>query len=239
MLKEREILSQQTLLADKIKFFNVGQRKQSPFVRDGAIFLPRGKVESLHLLHGGKQFLCEIFHKNPPIYPSKRPRTSWSNHFCGLDERALFTTALPTQTLRDDDGWKSPFQTFLDKGEAAFYESLKPEELRLWEQRLGIKSKRQGDVYALPFHIWRSYLKAYSLVLNEKATLKQRRNAPICGTRHRLAGQCTRPLLIRSCEFSHDLHRSAVLAVGQLKAPDHKPLVLDEVHLIMTSITTD
>lgn len=122
----------------------------------------------------------------------------------------------------------SAFEYVLD-GEGAFFEQLKPEFIRETEAKFKVKTKRQGDIFAI-----RPYPKLNDLLQNNakghnKAEVSVVEKASLFGTRHQFTGLFG---LVKDA-------RGSVLAEfgeGLLEAPDHEPLKLEGPHLFRQAL---
>ncbi|MBI2673681.1 MAG: hypothetical protein HYX23_00110 [Candidatus Zambryskibacteria bacterium] len=189
----------------KLQFGYKGGAHAPPFRESTDIVLPDNPESEFFPLMNGEQFLLRII--------SGGSETQY--WFGGTDERPFLVR------LRDE-----PFRAFQREGDDSFYAALKPEVITKFEQAFRVASKRQGDIFAVPIpHTWDEIQQASLLCLGTKQEPKNVKSQPMFGTRHKLNG-----LYTERARIFGDNH---TLGEGVLKAPDHSPLKLEQVHLIV------
>lgn len=211
-----------------------------PFREGNVITLPSTTLTFLPLKKG-QQFLA-----GPGNY-------SWQLFFGGTDEQPFLVQVTPS--LRE----------VLEKqGEEAFYQALKPQRVRDYEQRTGRAALRQGDIFAYPCTEWANLnpenpeiKRALKLILGvdlemEKTdtSMSDCRNSParVFETRHILHGfiwprwQNERWWIQEpgKCQepqrWNMRPNLDPVYATGVLEAPDHTDLVLEGVHVVTKAV---
>lgn len=168
----------------------------------------------MHSLMDGQQFLLVES-------DSRRP------YFGGTDE-APFMVRLDTVHL----------QNFELGGETAFYDGLKPEKTKGYEEMFGTSAVRQGDIWAVPVPMSWDKLCGYY-----RRTTGGQRGLRICTgrrdilrTRHTIDGRWVKGK--PRFPFDDSRHRgrylriSDMVAEGTMTAPDHEPLVLYGPHVL-------
>lgn len=175
----------------------------APTREQDLIILPSLATSEFVPLMGGRQFLYRHGERN-----------SW---FGGTDE-APFLTHL------DSDPWEK----FLKGGEDAFYEALKPMEIKAFERGFGVAAKRQGDFFFIEspfsFEACEQFLAALRLETETTHIRKKNDSLFLRGTRHRIAkGR----IMLCKAESSY-----VELVMGTVEAPDHEPLVLRTPHFV-------
>jgi hypothetical protein len=124
---------------------------------------------------------------------------------------------------------KEAFQAFEKGGEKAFYDFLKPEVIKKLEKKnKRVEAKRQGDIWAFPvpfvtlegleFLDDMLDLDYYTFETDEKSV-------SVLGTRHTIDGNYM--------DFEGSYRNYRALAQGTLKSPNHKPLELETLHLLV------
>lgn len=137
--------------------------------------------------------------------------------FGGTDERP-FLVRIESSLLSD----------YKHGGEEAFFESLKPERIRQVEQDEGIATKRQGDIFAVTLTVtWSALLQVMRVTDRFAPRPLSVKQESLFRTRHLLTGLQLVHIL------SNGNHRDPIVfADGIIRAPDHKPLELNGVHLL-------
>ncbi len=113
----------------------------------------------------------------------------------------------------------------LKKGEAGFYNVIKPEGAKFCEMKFGTKTVRQGDWFAVPIPLdWGSVHGLLGLFhRNLKTARENLKGIPVGGTRHLLVeGQCVM--------LSTNHLNCSLIGEGLLRAPDHADKVLKGPH---------
>ncbi len=198
--------------------------------RNGAeIVLPNDPRSEFFPLKNGEQFLFQF----------TAGRQIW---FGGTDEQP-FLTQLDNDILR----------AFKKEGELGLYEALKPQLVRDLERLLGVVTKRQGDIFAVPLPFsWEDIKRFASLALivapfihlggtfMHCLSMWRGRFAPwkgnVFGTRHVINASCATAEVDMEMflEKTHYIiHKAHMLAEGVLVAPDHVPLKLCGVHVLV------
>lgn len=181
------------------------------------IYLTDSPGDKFYLLKGGKQFL---FSSEGIVHPL----------FGGTDGGSIFLTPI----------YLAPFDVFLKQGEGAFYEALKPTIVREMEKHFGSRIKRQGDVFAVALEdsSWQSLTIFHPLLqycsgvdAHSFVDIKDVREMPVLTTRHTLTGMIAADVDVK---FVYPTGRYPIVE-GVLEAPDHKPLVLNGLHLLARS----
>lgn len=191
----------------KLQFGYRGSAHTPPFRESADIVLPDNPESEFFPLMNGEQFLLRL------VGSGRDSETQY--WFGGTDERPFLVR------LRDE-----PFRSFQKEGDDSFYTALKPEVITKFEQAFQVASKRQGDIFAVPVpHTWDEIQRASLLCLGTKQEPRNVKYQPIFETRHKLNGLC-----MERARIFGDNH---TLGEGVLEAPDHSPLKLERVHLII------
>jgi len=173
-----------------------------PCRRGNTITLPNNPEHEFFPLKQGEQFL---FRLNRTDYNGK---TKYDYLFGGTEHASFLVSLTP-----------EPFEAFQRGGEAAFFNSLKPEVIKKCEELFGGNCLRQGDIFAVPLpYTWDELNKMSRLSSGKICQDSQTTNEKLFGTRHVFVGICAR--------FSV-LGKSHFIGTGTLTAPDHPPLVLN------------
>lgn len=196
---------------------------KSPSLRGNDIFLPR--QGNFYPLQSGKQFLLRMRH---PGY--KRH----AYFFGGTDESSAFLAQILSYEI---------WEAFKNRGERAFYLALKPAIVKHYERRFKERARRQGDVYAVRIPQWELFRSAWLTIFSDSLELKPKKFGSVFGS-HRLKGECADkfPALLGQAiggRPGHDDFQEFMFARGVISAPDHAPLVLDDVHLVAPSTLVD
>lgn len=179
------------------------QYADTPHRSDSTIVLPNNPEHEFFPLKQGAQFL---FRQNSTDYNDK----TTSKYWFGGTEHSPFLVSLT----------KKPFEAFQEGGEAAFFDSLKPEVIKKCEELFGGGNYlRQGDIFAIPLpYTWQELNKISTLSSGQVCQGSQTTNEKLFGTRHVFAGICTKFSVLGKNHF---------IGTGTLAAPDHPPLILD------------
>lgn len=183
------------------------------------IFLPYGEGAQYAPLLEGKQFLYWFI---------GRYRDSHSIYFGGTDQKSAFLVEMRRAVL-------PPFR---EKGETAFFEKIKPFEVRFLEKHYGVSARRQGDWFAVPLPSWdhplplvcyehRDSLEvglARLEFLMDPARYLDAGVMALNGTRHTLEG---RYLMI---PVQGHGRVTCIIGEGTLTAPDHEEERLEGPH---------
>lgn len=160
---------------------------------------PRHSRHKFYSLNSDKQFVYlqrDFRYENYTVY------------FGGTDETTVFLTRLVRQAGK----------ILRDKGEQAFYDFLKPDRIKYFEQRFNITALRQGDWMAVGTgRTWLDWQDAIELFLVTDLGPGRVESLNLNQTRHSLTGQFI------SVGGSRDRW---YLVEGVIEAPDHQPLVL-------------
>lgn len=182
-----------------------------PTLEDEVIRLPADPEAEFFPLKDGDQFLfrCSI----PPERRGDSAQQSvW---FGGTDEQRPFSVRLH----------EDAFSAFIRGRERGFYNSLKPEVIRVMETR-SRKAKRQGDIFAVLFPLtWEELTTAQGLIERSSLDIQEVDQAPVYNTRHRFTGRIVQSFYLKRSY-------SVILGCGVLTAPDHEPLKLGSVHVL-------
>lgn len=108
-------------------------------------------------------------------------------------------------------GWKNLWENKL------FYDAIKPPPIWRLEQIYGAKTKRQGDIFAYP-HPTQSWDAVLANFVDYEAEVSEK-SISLFETRHTLTGK-------------HISVGGIIIASGEIKAPDHTDLILDEIHIL-------
>jgi hypothetical protein len=191
--------------------FGYGGDKDLPLRIGNKIIFPSPEKffdADIFFLKNGKQF---VYHGAREIY------------FGGTDEN-VFLTRMEYRA----------FEIVKKEGEKAFFEALKPEAIKEWQEKFGGKPKRQGDIWAISlrlsfYHLDRVIFLGESVnssfIFNEFREVK---NTRIFRTRHKLTGVQSYGAYFHGtlgdCEIQ--------IAQGRIISPNHRPLVFREPHIL-------
>jgi hypothetical protein len=162
---------------------------------------------SMYALRDGTQFVVRHFNDDEDAY------------YGGVDE-VPFLVKIDAELL----------YTLMDKGEAAFFEALKPDEIKFFEDEFGTDgTKRQGDVYAVALPSTYTWGDLPTPAAGEHQ---------VGETRHAIDGFWIEvsehdAVVIEHVGGVHEI--CGLIAEGTLTAPDHAPLELRGPHLIAAS----
>lgn len=194
--------------------FGYKGKKKPPFRVGKKIVLPiytSYRDAEFFPLQNGKQFLFYFAH------------LLW---FGGIDEN-VFLVRLDTDILNVIN---------LDKlNEKDFYKALKPEIIQEIEKRFDVKSKRQGDIWAVPIKFpIKDFVRAEFLFwgTSHKAKVKTVKSLSILETRHRLAGKYILNHGVVNPYNEGDELRSIIVGQGIVKSPDHSAMKLQGLHVL-------
>ena len=132
------------------------------------------------------------------------------------------------------------FDVFLEKGEAAFYQALRPEIVREMEKHFQAEIRRQGDIFAVSLGsvTWENLNLLHALLLHHSGIndhrfvkTKEVDREPIFATRHTLTGKMTATIPV---QFVYCAGPCPIVQ-GVLDHPNHESLVLEELHLLARS----
>lgn len=174
---------------------------------EGDIKLPLDDNVQFFPLQRGVQFLIAT----PDINGRNAPRL----FFGGTDERP-FLVEMNLDVLLG-----------LKKGEAGFYDAIKPEGAKFCEEKFGTKTIRQGDWFAVPIPLnWDAVHGLLGLFhRNHKIVANKEKGISIGGTRHLLIeGQLV--------SMNQNYLVCAGIAEGLLRAPDHEDKVMKGPHAL-------
>lgn len=189
--------------------------KERPRREKEVIYLPAtSRLRSkMHLLRHGTQFLFSI---------SREVNYESELWFGGMDEEP-FLTRLSLSVLRE----------FQARGEDGFFESLKPRQIIEMECITGRKTKRQGDIFAMPVPFsWESIKMMAHFATdqkNEPGRTIVDKDISVYDTRHKFTGMYT-PVTIKVASLSFRFFE------GDLIAPDHEDLALKGPHVLAQAI---
>lgn len=188
--------------------------------REGEIItLPLQEDGEFVPLMGGEQFIY--------LYLS-HGRTQDAVCFGGTDENPFLAEL--------GQGAKKVALAVAERGEGVFYSYLKPPSVKSLEQLLGVRARRQGDIFAVPVGWSWPTLRALASHIglgtdgDETKTVEVR----VFGTRHVLRGQWLRTITFWKERWTTKVEREqhTLFATGVIEAPDHSALVLDGVHAL-------
>lgn len=134
----------------------------------------------------------------------------------------------------------SVVQRIPECGEDTFYQSLKPQRVKQLEGRLGVPAKRQGDIFAVPVGWTWEQLRTLAhlidlTVIGGDGTKEE--TMQVFDTRHVLKGRWLEMVTYR-VKYQVEYQRvegttTTLFTEGTLEAPDHSPLVLDGVYVLV------
>lgn len=183
------------------------ERAQIPSREEEEIRLPHDDNVQYFPLQRGVQFLVAV--------PDNNGRQAMRLFFGGTDERPFLVEMNPDALLG------------LKKGEAGFYDAIKPEGAKYCEEKFGTKTIRQGDWFAVPIPLnWKDVHGLLGLFCRDhKVVMKKEKGIPIGGTRHLLVeGQLV--------TTSYNQLGCTGIAEGLLRAPDHEDKMLKGPHAL-------
>lgn len=159
-------------------------------------------------LQWGEQFLVAV--------PDNNRQEGQHLFFGGTDERPFLVEMNPSTLL------------YLKKGEAGFYDAIKPNGAKFCEEKFGTMTIRQGDWFAVPIPLnWKVVHGLFSLFCHcvHKTVTKKEKGIPIGETRHLLIeGQLV--------TINYNNLKCIGVAEGLLRAPDHEDKVLKGPHAL-------
>lgn len=189
-----------------LQFGYTGSAHTPPFRDNANIVLPDNPEAEFFPLMNGEQFLFRLV---------GRVGSETQYWFGGTDECPFL--------VRLQDG---PFYAFQRGGDGSFYAALKPEVITKFEQAFRVPAKRQGDIFAVPVpQTWDEFQRTSLLFLGVKQEPQSVKSQPMFQTRHKLSGLYA--------EGAQIFGERRTLGEGVLEAPDHSPLKLEQVHLIV------
>lgn len=208
---------------------------RAPSIWEGSKLQMPFATNAVHQLLGGTQVLIQV----GPIYPGRAP------HFDSTGPERYYLAGI------DDGPFVTPisskkFVAFQKEGEAAFYDSLKPAEIKLIEQVTTNPVRRQGDIWAIK--VGESWARPgsdipYAIQSAKDSHVFKSTGQWLFESRHSLHGDMNRQVIIA---YSSEPKRSktgrpkfkvksmaAMLGSGLIKAPDHPTLdISDGVYVI-------
>lgn len=205
---------------------HLNDRTRRPRRKRNEIILPAKTTREFHSLHSGNQFIAGC---------SSDSDNGTSYYFGGTDEGPFLVQV-----------GRRYGSLVAQEGENSFYESLKPDEVKQYEDDEGRPALRQGDIFAYPATEWQdlnpsdpSVRRALKLILNVDLDLEQVdggdhmfSSARVLETRHILHG-----FAWPTWDYGRSRNRQMPFyAKGVLKAPDHKDLMLREVHFLTRAV---
>ncbi|NTW22468.1 hypothetical protein HGA34_02900 [Candidatus Falkowbacteria bacterium] len=192
-------------------------------------------TNAVHQLLGGTQVLIQV----GPIYPGRAP------HFDNTGPERYYLAGI------DDGPFVTPisskkFVAFQKDGEAAFYDSLKPAEIKLIESATANPARRQGDIWAIKIgESWDNPGSEipYAIQAVKSAKMFESTGQWLFESRHSLHGNLNRRVIIvyssepKKSKTSRPKFKvksmAATLGSGLIKAPDHPPLdISDGVYVL-------
>lgn len=211
-LAEMEKLPERAGLA-QLEFESETEELELPVRINNKIILPDIQESDFFSLQEGTQFLLII----------NLPQFLYRAWFGGTDERPFLVA------LEDDI-----IEIFEKEGEKGFYKALKPDFIKEIERAFNVDSLRQGDIWAVPIPFNWEQLKMLGGIICCISCWEDTNSDPVkeeslFETRHLLTGR-------RSCdlEYYEDIsEKSFILAEGTITAPDHSPLKLKGVHVLV------
>jgi|SRR3989338_2935695 len=179
-----------------------------PFRAGTVIVLPDNPELELFSLKEGEQFLL----RNTVSGSYTKETQFW---FGGTDESPFLVRLL-----------EQPFNAFQKEGADSFFKALKPGIVIQLEERFHVSARRQGDIFAVPVpKTWEEIRDASSLCLDIRQDPSNVKLSPVFGTRHKFTGLKAEKVRLFGGEHT--------LVEGVLEAPDHSPVRLERVHLIV------
>lgn len=143
--------------------------------------------------------------------------------FIGIDDNAPFVTEITDEA----------YSKFTQGGSRAFYAFLKPALIRKFERKTKTKAKRQGDLWAvlLPFSEtdFSTCCDILDMTCSDSPLWRKHKAMGVFETRHKFTGR------IFDIPFDENEYEPAMICEGTLIAPNHPPLVLKGIHLVMQS----
>lgn len=190
-------------------------------------YIPSRKKEKITLsddpdmdffwLNHGLQFLIYYYtyceNKGSDLEKKKVP-VCW---FGGMDESPFLVRLRP---------WC--YHTLITKGEAAFFNALKPERIKNIEKLTNQPAQRQGDIFSVKIPFSLEQLEMAKNCLGGKTPVPKQKNTQInlFETRHKA-----------ECKLSSSENKKVVVVKEAiLKAPDHHDLELPDIHLIEQAV---
>ena len=194
----------------KLQFGYKGRTERPPFRKGVDIVLPDDEEAEFFPLMDGEQFLVRLTQEGD--YNRNVERQFW---FGGTDEQPFLVR------LKDP-----PFRAYRQKGEPAFYTSLKPDQVGKFEEQFKAPAKRQGDMFAVQLpHSWEEMIKAGRLANGRTPEPEKVKAQSLFGTRHQIEGLY--------CENFKVYGLGLTVIEGLLKAPDHEIVKLERPHVIV------
>jgi hypothetical protein len=205
----------------KVSYGNVFMPRVS--LANNEIELPRGC--KLYPLKGGQNYIVSTEH-----YANK------ATYFFGLDE-GLFFTRLSQRSI----------QPFLQSGEEAFYESLKPWIIREFSQRTTDPPKRQGDIWAIRIADNWDTISQEVLGYPTSPCKEKSGRFNLFNTRHVLDGFMAAAWITTSQKPARRFKKGkavmkmkgayVVFGIGTVAAPNHAPMILgDGIYALAQSV---
>lgn len=187
--------------------------------REGTqIALPLTETCEFRPLKNDRQFI---------YYTPRRQYQEAQCWFGGTDEAPfLVELAKPAETAK---------LLVAEKGEAAFYQYLKPSDAKFVEQLFGQEAKRQGDIFAVAVPWSWEELQGFAMLLGAAVRGSKPKDGQVrvFETRHVLQGQCLETVTPQVTSYNERIgERRMVFGSGILEAPDHAPRILEGVHAL-------
>ena len=140
-------------------------------------------------------------------------------YFGGTDEEPFLVRLDPRAIQRGNNGVT----------EDDFYGRLVPGRVRFIEKALGVRHKRQGDIFAVPVRINRKTMNVLGVLEASSSQpgvgTKELAKVPVFETRHQITGVGV------TMQNFHGLGQT-ILVEGTIEAPDHAPLELKQPHIL-------
>lgn len=181
----------------------VDNDRTEPTRQGEVINLPLAQNSEFRSLRQGWQF----------VYVLKQGISGPRVFFGGTDERPFLVELTPASI--------AVVNAIAQQGEDWFFHQLKPRRVRLLEEALEKKAKRQGDIFAVPLAAdWRE-INRIVLICGQQRLPQQIGEITLFRTRHTLTGT---HIWVSNTE---------IWGTGQLQAPDHSSLNLDNPHALI------
>ncbi len=189
----------------KLKF---ASRRDAARIRD-TIHMPDHPEVEMFDLKKGDQFLARV-----GSFIGTEDR---QNHiyFGGTDENPFLVR------LKED-----AMRPFMEGGEEAFFDALKPGSVKQIEKTFGVKARRQGDFFFVPLLMpWEEIDRLSLLFIGKGCDVEQVSKTQLVNTRHRITGKLDMIHIVTA----PNMH----VGEGIVTAPDHAPVELKGPHAIV------
>lgn len=191
------------------------RRGASPKREGDTIILPDDPELEFFSLKDGQQFLLRVYEA---MFAGGRVTGCW---FGGTEHQPFVVKITDVA-----------FAAFRIDGEDGFFDYLKPAAVKQCEELFTVKTKRQGDLFAVPIpYSWDQLNQALALchgtgLGTDGQPPKDVTDSPLINTRHKLTGR-----RVFARVFGNN---STIIGTGIITAPDHPTLELgQQLHLIV------